>query len=258
MLLSCLNRWKRANLKLGGRAALVLDGLLRCRGHMSSLESITMSIPNFSLALEHYNAFQMAPHLTELDLTHSGYSGTWQFPWAQLTKLIINASCKEFGNSYRNNLWGVLCQLENIEELRIITTFQYITPPSRPPIIRLPGLRLLEISLNFAMMFSWFTAPLLECLHIHGGGSAACNYLYRDQPYERELTALIQRSSCHIRRLALQNCSSRVEEIHTMKTLASVEKLSINFSGSLAIIQDITEHDGCICLPKLQVLQVAV
>ena len=41
-----------------------------------------------------------------------------------------------------------------------------------------------------------------------------------------------------------------------MKTLASVEKLSINFSGSLAIIQDITEHDGCICLPKLQVLQV--
>ena len=41
-----------------------------------------------------------------------------------------------------------------------------------------------------------------------------------------------------------------------MKAMASVEELSINYLSSFAIIQDVTRLDGCIYLPKLQVLQV--
>jgi hypothetical protein len=249
MLLSCSKRWKRADLVLQHGAAR--KELLRCRGYMSSLKSLRMSIPNFT-ALEHNDAFEVAPHLTELDLAHRGYTATWQFPWAQLTKLKITASSTEFRHYYSNNLWGVLFQLENIEELHIITTFYHVTLPSDLPIIHLPGLRLLEISLTSAMMFSWFTAPLLEHLHIRSDGAS---YLYLDQPYERELASLIQRSSCHVRRLVLENCGTEVMRI-MMKALVSVEELSIKDPGSLAIIRDVTGLDGYIYLPKLRVLHV--
>ncbi|KAF8341970.1 hypothetical protein F5887DRAFT_975937 [Amanita rubescens] len=137
--------------------------------------------------------------------------------WAQLTKLKLETSCKEFDKDST-------------------------IPTSH---VRLPGLRLLEVSLVFAMMFSWFTAPLLEHLHIHGCTDLAYDWLYDDQPYEREITSLIQRSSCHVRQLVLDNL---------MKALASVEELSITYPrGTLNVLQDIT---GCIYMPKMQVLQV--
>ncbi|KAF8345011.1 hypothetical protein F5887DRAFT_1199387 [Amanita rubescens] len=249
MLLSCSKRWKKAELVLWQRAAR--NELLRCRGYISSLKSLRIFIPNFTE--EHNDAFEVAPHLTELDLAHSRYTTTWQFPWAQLTKLKITASRTEFNHSYSNNLWEVLFQLENIEELHILTIFRRITPPSPIPIIRLPGLRLLKISLTSVMMFSWFSAPLLEHLHIR---SDSASYLYHNLPYERELTSFIQRSSCHIRRLVLENC--RTEDMRIMmKALVSVEELSIKDPGSLAIILDVTGLDGYIYLPKLRVLRVA-
>ncbi|KAF8351855.1 hypothetical protein F5887DRAFT_1277615 [Amanita rubescens] len=256
MLLSCLKRWKKADLKLGGGAKLVLDGLLNSRGYMSSLESLRMSIPH-SLAPEHYNAFQIAPHLTELDLSHPRYAATWQFPWAQLTKLKLETSWEEFNKD--DNPWGVLFQLENIEELHIIiTTFARTLRHRSPlPIVRLPGLRLLEISLVSAMMFSWFTAPLLEHLHIHGcGTNLSYDLLHDSQPYEREITSLIQRSSCRIRRLVLDGCRTKEMRI-IMKALASIEELSITHPRrTLDVIEDITGLEGFIYVPKMQVLQV--
>jgi hypothetical protein len=113
MLLSCLKRWKKADLKLGGGAKLVLDELLKRRGYMSSLESLRISIPRSLAPARHYNAFQIAPYLTELYLSHPRYAATWQFPWAQLTKLKLESSY-EFDED-NNDLWGVLFQLENIE-----------------------------------------------------------------------------------------------------------------------------------------------
>ena len=258
MLLSCLKRWKKVNLVLAYGPAR--NEFFRCRGYMSSLESLRMSIPN-SVALKNYNTFQLASQLIELDLAHPGYGATWQFPWTQLRKLKIETVCDEFKN-YGDNLWGVLFQLENIEELHLIIIFSYDFPrlPSSLPIIHLPGLRLLEISLAFAMMFSWFTAPLLEHLHIHGYNNASNvhNCFHNGQPYERELMSLIRRSSFHIRRLALDN--GRVPETRIlMKALASVEELSVTYPMStLGVIQDVTGVDGCIYLPKLQVLRVGL
>ncbi|KAF8347422.1 hypothetical protein F5887DRAFT_31009 [Amanita rubescens] len=255
MLLSCLKRWKKADLVLGYGSAL--DELLRCRGYMSSLESLKMSIPDEDfIVLKHYNAFQVTPHLTELDLVCPEYAATWQFPWAQLTKLKLAAYCEEFNEDLDNNiLWGVLFQLKNIEELTIITPFNYDRwyPPSLP-IILLPCLRLLETTLAFAPIFSWFTAPLLEHLHIHG--HIEVGIPQHIEPYEREIVSLIQRSSCHIRRLAFESYCSTEEMRVVMKALDSVEELSIDACPLIPIIQEITGLDDYIYLPKLQVLQV--
>jgi len=249
MLLSCLKRWKKADLVLGNGAAR--DDLLKCRGYMSSLESLTMSIPD-DIGQKSYNGFQVGPHLTELDLPHLGYKARWQFPWAQLTKLKVVAFHKSF-DFYGGNLWKLLPQLKNIEQLTIIITSSWNQwLPSSLPMIRLPSLRLLEITLAMAKMFSWFTAPLLEHLHIHGYDHWDRSF-HNYQRYEEEITSLIQRSSCHIRRLTLEKC--RTEEMRTIvRTVASVEELSIDCPNSLAIIQDITGLDGRMYLPKLQVM----
>ncbi|KAF8337187.1 hypothetical protein F5887DRAFT_1283012 [Amanita rubescens] len=242
VLLSYLKRWKKASLMLENGAAL--DEFVRC-GDMSILESLRIYTP---ASMENFNAFRVAPHLTELDLVHPKCMATWQFPWAQLTKLKITLSHKGFNG---NDLWGVLFQLENIEELRITTIFHSLRPPLS--IKRLPNLRLLEIYLNFALMFSWFTAPLLEHLHINGG-SFSRDY----QPYDRELTSLIQRSSCHIRRLTFDGCKTWEMRRVTTALASGIEELSIICSRTLDIIQDITPEldDHYIYLPKLQVLQV--
>ncbi len=106
------------------------------------------------------------------------------------------------------------------------------------------------------MMFSWFTAPLLEHLHIHGWIDPNHDWWHDDQPYEREITSLIQRSSCHIRRLVLDDCRTKEMRI-VMKALASVEELSITHPRwTFDVIQDIAGLDGCIYVPKMQVLQV--
>jgi len=248
ILLSCSKRWKKANLVLKNRD--VADELLECGGYMSSLESLRISIPDFTYP-EDFDVFQVAPCLTELHLDDPEYTATWQFPWAQLTKLKIEASGRQFDN-YRNELWDVLFQLENIEELCIMASY-YPRPYSPLPIKRLPSLRILETSLHLVLVLSWFTAPLLEHLHIH-----ECDYFRpRDsQLHEEALTSLIQRSSCHIRRLSFEYCSA--EEIHAvLKALPNIEELSITHPGSFDIIEDITPgRDGCIYLPKLQVLQV--
>ncbi len=124
ILLSCLKRWKKAKLMLEN--GTMLDELLRCGGYMSSLEFLMIVMLN-STAPEDFDVFRVAPLLTELHLAHPRRTTTGQFPWAQLTKLKIEASSKELCE-YRNYLWDVLLQLENIEELRIIT-FYYPRPP---------------------------------------------------------------------------------------------------------------------------------
>jgi len=104
-------------------------------------------------------------------------------------------------------------------------------------------------------MFSWFTAPSLEHLHIHGCAAPRYDRLHDEQPYEREITSLIQHSSCHIRRLILDDCRAKETRI-VMKALASVEELSITYPRrTLGIIQDIIGLEGCIYVPKMQVLQ---
>ena len=248
LLLSCLKRWKKADLVLDHGA---LGKFLRCTGHMSILESLKISMwADYMSALEDTNAFGVAPCLTELDLAIPKYTA-WQFPWAQLTRLTIDTSYQDV-NSYSDDLWGVLLQLKNIEELHIITIICLPKhPPSLPGIICFPVLRFLEISLAYVKLFSRFTAPLLEYLHIHGHTISLEDDIdiYDDQ---RELTPFIQRSSCHIRRLAFDNCPLG-EMRGIMKALASVEELSIKNPRSLAIIQDIT---GCTYLPKLRALEV--
>ena len=221
---------------------------------MSTLETLRIVfIPDYT-AMEDFNAFEVAPRLTELHVVQHEYvKEIWHFPWAQLTKLKIESSSYYYGN----DLWKVLFQLENIEELHIITSI-YSSPPSPDPlpIKCLPGLRLLETSFDFTPMFSWITAPLLEHLHLHR--SNGHSFPDDSEAYERALASLIQRSSCQIHRLAFEECTAQEIRI-VLDVLASIEELSItSHSGHLDIIRDITPGlDGCIYLPKLKVLQVA-
>src|SRR6266550_465945 len=230
MLLSCLKRWRKADLVLLGHGA-ALDKLLR---YGSSLESLRISITNFTPSLDNLNASLVAPRLTELDLTT--YTASWQFPWAQLMKLKIHT----FGAESQ----GVLFQLENIEELHISGGFYPCRPESPLLIKRLPGLRLLEIPLSFAPIFSRFTAPLLEHICILNG------YVFypNPEPYARELASLIQSSSCHIRRLEFVNRSSETMWV-VLKALPSIEEFSMNYQSNPSIIREINitpGPDGCI------------
>ena len=249
LLLSCLKRWKKANLELVHGA---LGKLLRCTEHMSNLESLKIHMPDYMSALEDFSAFGVAPCLTELNLTIHKYRPTWQFPWAQLTKLTIDTSSHN-SDDYRDSddLWGLLSQLKNIEKLHIMTPFYFPKPP--PGIICLPVLRLLEIPLAHAILFSRFTVPLLEHLHIYGHMvSVLNNDIYDGQ---REIASFIQRSFYHIRRLTFDGWTRR-EMCIIMKALDGVEELSIIDPDSHAVIQDITGLNGSTYLPKLRVLQV--
>ncbi|KAF8320147.1 hypothetical protein F5887DRAFT_928166 [Amanita rubescens] len=247
ILLSCSKRWKKANLVLDNSA--VIDELrILC---MSSLESLTVSIPNSLTILKKPQI--VAPRLTELDITHPGYTSTWEFPWAQLTKLKMEVAGEDLCIDDDLHMWGVLFQLEKIEELHVITQIYYLGPKtSLLPIIHLPSLRLLDISLPFPQMFSWFTAPLLEHLCIRTCSHYFPDVFYPHLSYVRELTSLIQRSSCHIRRLEVVG-SPREELLMIIKSLTSVEELSIQCPGSTEELQDIAMGlSDCVYLPKLQ------
>ncbi|KAF8345012.1 hypothetical protein F5887DRAFT_1282986 [Amanita rubescens] len=246
MLLSCMERWKRVNLVVM-RSGVVLNDLLRCRGRMWSLESLRIST---STARSNYDAFQVAPLLTELDLACSADAVTWQFPWSQLTKLRIEPNCNYFTQTH--NPFGFLSQLQNIEELHVAAR-GFIPPRAISPIpnsvIRLTRLRFLETSLDFPGIFSLITAPLLDRLHIY-----RCCPSYGLESFENEFISMIHRSSCHIRQLRLQYLGAAEIFITSKATLTGTEEILITLSSEdlpwLASLNDST------LLPKLRVLQL--
>src|SRR6266576_3187830 len=98
MLLSCSNRRKKAELWIGTRSAL--NGLGERRGEVQILESLKVTVTEFK-AEKDPMAFEIAPHLTELELVH--WEGIkdwtlkrWMFPWTQLSKLRLAIACLEF------------------------------------------------------------------------------------------------------------------------------------------------------------------
>ena len=254
MLLSCSDRWKKLDLWISNE--FFMDGLISRRGKMPILESLRLSVTKFKHRKD-LTAFQIAPRLTELDLMH-GVEGErgWGFPWAQLTKLTIDLPLSpDFADSH--SLRAFLLQLQNVEELRFsISSVNEGFGALKSPPVRFARLRLLEISLVYPGVLSWFEAPLLEDLLAYCSPFSAT---YNPDECTRELSSLVHRSLCHIRRLTLRNCE--LEVAHSiMKALTSIEKLCIKYSSmSLRhgprLVQDIAEADG-IYLPNLQMLQL--
>ncbi|KAF8337191.1 hypothetical protein F5887DRAFT_1244740 [Amanita rubescens] len=241
MLLSCSNRWKKADLVLGTGSAL--NALNKRRNKMPILESLKISICEMR---KDYGVFQVAPRLTELDLelTYQAIQ-QWQFPWAQLTKLRIEMTCLALTDGLRQ----VLFLLQSVEELRFSTTDYFSAFQTQWPAVRLARLRLLEVTPFIPGLLSWFITPCLENIQVGCIG----NHVDEEETYTRPISSLICRSSCQIRRLAIFYCGI-TESRMIMKALTSVEQLSI--MDFPCIIQSILGFDLCTYLPKLRVLQV--
>jgi hypothetical protein len=237
MLLSCSNRWKKADLVLGTGSAL--NALSKRRNKMPILESLKISICEMG---KDYSVFQVAPRLTELDLDLTYQTiQQWQFPWAQLTKLRIEMNCLVF----TDELHQVLFLLQSVEELRFSTAYYFPAPQTRWPAVRLARLRVLEITPFIPGLLSWLITPCLE--HIQIGN------VNEEESCTEPISSLICRSSCHIRRLTIFYCGIP-ESRRIMTALASVEELSI--MDFPCTIQSILGFDLCTYLPKLRVLQV--
>ena len=255
LLLLCSNRWRKAAIVLPS-AGSVIDALLECRDRMPILESLNIYLTG-SKAQRCRNVFEIAPHLMELDLAfYDGTIGTWMFPWAQLTKLVLEVSHARTGFASDNELRSFLLHLQNVEELRL-TTRQFhddhLVPFKFPP-VRLTRLRFLEVSVAFSVVFSWIESPLLEHLSLpYDYGT-----FFDPVSCRKGLSSLIDRSSCHIRKLTL-HCSDDELARNIMIALASVEELCIeNQDITPCLVQAIAHSNDCVYLPNMQALNVTI
>lgn len=261
MLLSFSDRWKWAGLDIKNES--MINDLVERRKKMSILESLTIVVYNVQ-DNKYSTAFETAPLLTELILNcgdrRAGARGTlqtWPFPWAQLTRLTIDLPTLHFANN--GALRSFLLQFQNIEELHI-TPFSVKLDSDVPECstIRFPRLRLFGISLDIPWILSFFETPVLEHLSVCDGfEDVDARYNYDD-----EISSFVQRSSCHIRRLTLGNCTLGVAQ-HVIFFLDHVEELSVeqysNVEYAHRIIRDIADSFGrrLYKLPNLRVLEVS-
>ncbi|KAF8341053.1 hypothetical protein F5887DRAFT_977169 [Amanita rubescens] len=254
MLLSYSNRWQKADLWIGNESAM--NPLVGRKGEMQILESLRIILPKFK-GQKVPMAFDIAPHLTKLELTY--WEGLkewtlrrWLFPWIQLSKLKLEVICLDF--TRKGTLRAFLLQIQNVEELRFFMTFaEDEFGDFKCPSVHFPRLRLLEISLVSPGVFSWFEAPLLEHLLVQDSCQG------RDD-YGEELSSLVHRSSCCVRHLTIQDCDIHVA-CGIIEVLSGIEELCVKqMCGAVAgdfsdFARDMIQSDS-IQLPNLRVVQV--
>ncbi|KAF8349638.1 hypothetical protein F5887DRAFT_947345 [Amanita rubescens] len=250
LLLTSSNRWKRADLVLR-RESVLLD-LIGCFNKVPILESLGISVYGFG-AEKHYNDFvTIAPHLTELNISDPGETGRWMsLPWSQLTKLSIEVSFVEFFVQ-NSRLETILSQLQNLEELRFeIHDAPDFTISRSQAAIRLPLLRFLEITMICPGIFSSFEVPLLEHLWLDG-----CIELEDvGEICAEELSSMIERSSCRIRHLTLQDFFDDDVALDIFGALDSLEELCIK-DLSCSLLIGFMANPDVHHLPNLRELQV--
>ncbi|KAF8634196.1 hypothetical protein AX15_001011 [Amanita polypyramis BW_CC] len=217
LLLSCSYRWRTADIRIWNRQ--LRDDLLALKGKTPLLENLRITtIPD--RVEEDFDAFEIAPRLTRVELECEESLGRWILPWSQLTGLDITLT----------SLFDVpplLQRLQNIEKL--FFSFQSIEEENEEDLglfegfsARLEHIRVLQAP--FPVILSWIEAPLLEELRLGDPD----NRFHRSLPHEEDLVSLIYRSKppCQIRRLVLRGV-----DIPTAKSiiivLNDVEELHI-------------------------------
>ena len=242
-LLSCSDRWKKAQVVLGNEPGMVND-LLECRNQISKLESMDLYIdPIITECKPQDSAFVVAPRLTELKLLpHS----RWVFPWSQLKKLHIEI----------DNAEAILSQVQNVEELWITHCVRLTLPNFNPSsAIRLPHLRFFEVPVVcYHRIFDWFEMPLLEHLCVYDRMKS----FHFPEQWKAEIASSINRSACRIRCLTLKFCRGEVVHDITETLAASIERLCIKHPFRKTVpplIQLIADSNG-VYLPNLQELEV--
>ena len=255
MLLSCANRWRKADIVLPLASSVNDDALLEWRGRMPILESLGVTMSAFEDSEKYLNVFEIAPRLTELNLrSYYGCTGRWMFPWKQLTKLRFYTYHVWFTHGTVAELRAFLSQLQNVDELGFAFDDEAVQYLCCPP-VHLPRLRFLETLILYPEVLSWFQVPSLEHLSLGDSEDGRADpYHFRD-----EILSLIDRSSCRIRQLTVQCCN--IEQIHSlMETLANIEELYIKNPSergvTAPVIRTIAESNDYTYLRNLRVLQV--
>ena len=244
LLLSCSERWERADLALS-HEPLLLD-ILRCK--MPIVKSLRLRLVSFYSS--HLRLYHPVPCLTELNLF--AWFGELVLPWSQLKKVEISPTA-ELHFIGGKKLETILSQLQNVEELRIGSFDVLPMNDDRDQCpIQLASLRLLAVPICPFQILPRIEAPLLEHLWVDMGP------MYTSTGFTKELSFFIRRSSCHIRQLTLHYCEYHLLP-DLMKLLSSIEELCIRTTvdelGSF-FVKHVTEMNDGVCLPNLRELEV--
>ncbi|KAF8331152.1 hypothetical protein F5887DRAFT_1176962 [Amanita rubescens] len=249
-LISCSYRWNKLTLSVISQSELDFF-----RAKVPILSYLSIYMDTLAMRNLHPDIIEVAPRLTELKLTDPVEIRGWNFPWAQLTKLSIDSTTNSI---YSGDLQAFLIQLQNLETLTLCLISDATPPNIRA--VRLARLQSFETTLLHPIVFSWFTAPLLEHLDIY-------DVAENDQEsYNREILSLVNRSSCYIRRLTLE-FGEIIVMSEMLKMLVHVEELVIKHSWNYSwnykdtiktprFIGRIAESGNHIYLPKLRVLKI--
>ncbi|KIL54121.1 hypothetical protein M378DRAFT_19184 [Amanita muscaria Koide BX008] len=238
MLSACSHRWQTAKFQLF--CDWPVDGILECEGNLPNLEWLEIRV--VFLYRHARGIFRETPRLTHAYIGPWAKTYGWIIPWTQLTELILTLN--EDLVIEDGDVPNFLPMLHNIKELRIRLSYGEVGfgddfPQFAPT--PLNQLRVLEVP--HPALLSWFEAPSLCEIYLadhqqnHGG----------PLDVEGEISSLIQRSSCRIRKLSFQ--SGREFYVGTLK---DVEELVINYRHSEGIRSCIDVSS----LPKLRLLTI--
>ncbi|KIL59240.1 hypothetical protein M378DRAFT_169500 [Amanita muscaria Koide BX008] len=225
MLLACSHRWQTAKFRLVF-CHWSLDSILLCKGQLPILEWLEFS-GNMKVLPKHARTFEVAPRLTHACIGPCAQSCGWILPWTQLTELLLTLSGAFVIEN--GDVQNLLPMLHNIKELRFRFNYYEVDfeggfPQFAPT--PLNQLRVLEVP--HPAILSWFEAPSLCELYF------ADYKKHNDEPrpldVREQISSLIQRSSCRIRKLAFNSCRK-----FYVGTLEDVEELVIEYQRPYGI-----------------------
>ncbi|KIL61993.1 hypothetical protein M378DRAFT_166133 [Amanita muscaria Koide BX008] len=239
MLSACSHRWQNAKFWLF--RDWPVDGLLPCKGELPTLEWLDI---RFSGNFKHTRGmFEVAPRLTHAYFGPWAKHYGWILPWTQLTALILRLNVDSVIEN--GDVPNLLPMLHNIKELRFRFDhademdfeggFPQIAPTS------LNQLRILEVP--HPAFLSLFEAPSLCEIYFV---DLQQDY-YAPLDVHGEISSLIQRSSCRIRKLSFR--SSRKLYVGTLE---DVEELVIDYPHFHGVCSSIDISS----LPNLRLLTI--
>ncbi|KAM6492363.1 hypothetical protein JOM56_012087 [Amanita muscaria] len=239
MLSACSYRWQAAKFDLFCDAWR-LDSILPRKGKLPTLEWLEIRC-----AVDRKRTrgiFEVAPRLTHAYIGPWAKISGWILPWTQLTELTLTINDDSVIEN--GDVPNLLPMLHNIKEFRLRNYGEMDFEGSFPQFTPTPLNQLRVLEVPHPAILSWFEAPSL------------CEICFTDyQDYDEpldvhgQISSLIQRSSCRIRKLSFDSDST-----FYVGTLNDVEELVIDYRRSPESCPSIDISSGS--LPKLRLLTI--
>ncbi|KIL63488.1 hypothetical protein M378DRAFT_164343 [Amanita muscaria Koide BX008] len=239
MLSACSHRWRTADFYLS--CDWQVDSILPCKGKLPTLEWLKL---RGAVCHKHAQCmFEVAPRLTRAYVGLWTNNHGWILPWTQLTELTLTIND---GSIIENgDVLNLLPMLHNVKELRLRYNDDKMNfEGGFPRFVPTPLNQLRVLEVPHPAILSWFEAPSLCEIYF-------TDYQYYDEPLDvhGQISSLIQRSSCRIRKLSFETGRK-----FSVGMLNDVEELVVDYRNS--------RHGG-VCpsidisaLPKLRLLNI--